>query len=84
MPKGRIEIEVEVYFDSDGNRTCATNFEDGSVCKLYRTQRFGMWETCLFAPWGKKYAEQIPRRGDDGRGTLIPPVWCPIVADGNT
>jgi hypothetical protein len=81
MPKGR--IDVEVYFDSDGNRTCATNFENGSVCEYYRTQRFGTRETCVFAPREKKYAEQIRRRGDDGKGMLIPPDWCPIVVEGN-
>ena len=76
MPTGR--IDVEIYFDADGNRTCATNFADGHVCKYYRTQRFGTRETCVFAPEQNKYAEQMQRRGGDGKGSLIPASWCPI------
>jgi len=80
MPNGR--IDVETFFDADGNRTCATNFADGHVCKFYRTQRFGTLETCLFAPQQNKYAEQLKRRGADDKGSLIPADWCPIVSAG--
>jgi len=77
MPNGR--IDVETYFDANGNRTCATNFTDGHVCEHYRTQRFGTYETCVFAPERNKYAERLQRRGNDGKGSLIPADWCPIV-----
>jgi len=77
MPKGR--IDVEIYFDADGNRTCASNFKDGSFCKFYRTQRYGTIETCAFAHKQNKYADQLQRRGENGIGSLIPGDWCPIV-----
>ena len=71
-------IEVETFYDKDGNRTCAVDFNAGIVCKFYRTQRFGTYETCIFAPNANKYADQLLRRGDDGTGSLIPGNWCPI------
>ena len=77
MPNGH--INVETFFDSDGNRTCAKDFKSGKVCAYYRTQRFGTIETCAFAPEQKKYAEQLQRRGNEGEGSLIPAKWCPIV-----
>jgi hypothetical protein len=75
MPTGH--IDVEVYFDSKGNRTCAVNFTTGQVCKYYRTQRFGTYETCLFAPSQGQFLEHLQRQDGDGR--LIPGDWCPII-----
>lgn len=84
--KGR--IDVEVFFDPEGNRTCAKDFQTGKVCKYYRTQKFGVLETCAFAPDGHKgYLETLRRRGTDGSlygngmGYLIPGDWCPIEVD---
>ena len=71
-------IEFEIYHDKDGNRTCAADFNDGRICKFYRTQRFGTRETCLFSPDVNKYADTLRRRGYGGLGSLIPGDWCPI------
>ncbi len=76
MPIGY--IKVTIFLDKDGNRTCASDFKTGKVCEYYRTQRFGINETCVFAPIRGKYSEQINRRGRDRTGTLITPKWCPI------
>ena len=41
-------IAVKVYRDKDGGPTCASNFEDGSVCQFYGTRSFGTKEICLY------------------------------------
>ena len=71
-------VEVEIYHDEDGNRTCAEDFSNGKVCQFYMTQRFGTYETCAFSPKNSRYSGQLQRRGDDGTGSLIPGDWCPI------
>ena len=77
MPTGH--IIVETYYDAEGNRTCATDFNNGQVCAYYRTQRFGTHETCVFAPGNGKYSAELNRRGGENLGSLIPAEWCPIV-----
>ena len=71
MTQGR--IDVEIFFDCEGRRTCAVDFANGRVCPFYRTQRFGTHETCVFAPKN----EQLHRRSEVGY--LVTPDWCPII-----
>lgn len=49
MQKETRQITVPVYRDKEGNPCCAANFNTGEVCTFYRTQRFGVNETCVFA-----------------------------------
>lgn len=71
-------IRTKIFFDQNGERTCALDFEKGAVCEFYRTQHFGTHETCLFAPSAGKRTEKLERRGSDGLGLLIPGKWCPL------
>jgi hypothetical protein len=34
-------IRIQVYRDPEGRPTCASNFEDGSICSLLYESRFG-------------------------------------------
>jgi hypothetical protein len=77
MRKEIKRIEVITYRDSDNNPTCAIDFNTGEVCRFYRTQRFGVNETCVFAEQDGKYTQTLNRRRD-GLGTLIPCGNCPI------
>lgn len=74
-------IRTQIFFDENGERTCALDFEKGVVCEFYRTQHFGTHETCLFAPSAGKRSEKLERRGSDGLGLLIPGKWCPLKAE---
>ena len=71
-------IRTKIFFDDNGERTCALDFEKGAVCEFYRTQHFGTHETCLFAPSCGNRGEGLERKGFDGLGLLIPGKWCPI------
>ncbi len=79
-------IKTRIFFDADGNRTCAVDFSKGLVCDFFRSQRFGSHETCLFAPEAGKYSERLERRGPCNKnivgspnaGSLIPGKFCPI------
>lgn len=73
-----VTITTERYRDSEGNPTCACNFETGEVCKFMRTQRFGVNETCIFAPNAHKGYTACMSRRKKGNGTLIPGDWCPL------
>lgn len=77
MQKETRQITVPAYRDNDENPCCAADFNSGEVCPFYRTQRFGVNETCVFAKHDGRYAEKLERR-KDGHGTLIPCAQCPI------
>jgi len=65
------------YLDKDNNPTCATDLNKGEVCEFLRCQRFGTWETCVFAPNDRGFGNPLERR-KKGMGTLIPGDWCPL------
>ena len=70
------------YLDKDNNPTCAVDFSTGEICEFLRCQRFGTWETCLFAPTENRgFGYPLKRRGKGKKrelGTLIPGDWCPL------
>lgn len=72
----QVQILIDIYFDPDGNRTCALDFRTGKVCKFYRTKRMGTYETCVFAPNEYRYDGLLNRR--ESNGALIPGEWCPL------
>ena len=74
-------IRTQIFFDENGERTCALDFEKGLVCEFFRTQHFGTHETCLFAPSCGKRTEMLERRGPNCMGLLIPGKWCPLKAE---
>ena len=81
----QITVVLERLRTPTGEPTCAVSFaEEGyEVCKFLRTQRFGVNETCVFAPEGYKgYTETMQRgidsQGEKGNGYLIPGCWCPL------
>lgn len=84
-----VSLQVERYRDPDGNPTCAIDFDTDKVCRFYRTGKFGLTDTCVFA---KGYGVQsftspsdlsdvMFRRGPDGLGLLIPLYYCPVWSD---
>ena len=77
MKKEIRQISVTAYRDSKGNPCCAGDFSTGEVCKFYRTQRFGVNETCVFADQSGRYAKTLERR-NGGNGSLIPCAECPV------
>ena len=75
--KEKVTLTFDRYRDNDGNPTCAVNFKTGEICQFYATQRFGINETCIFAPPSWRGTTSImERRPNDG--TLIPGDWCPL------
>lgn len=77
--KETVQLTVNRYRTSEGKPTCACDFSKNEVCEFYRTQRFGMSETCLFAPDSYNgYKENMNREGKDQLGFLIPGSWCPL------
>ena len=72
----------EKYYDAEGNPTCACNFNTGEVCEFYTTQRFGLNETCNFAPDSYNGLTVTMKRRDSPEGnelgSLIPGAWCPL------
>jgi len=74
-------IAVECYV-VDGDPTCAISYENGRVCKFYRTEFFGQKETCLFAPAGALLDRHPNSKGEIGLGYLIPGIFCLIWSNG--
>jgi hypothetical protein len=75
----REKITIDLYRlrDNEGNPTCIYNIGTKEVCEYYRTQRFGTWSTCIFAPIVQRgLGEHLESRGE--LGTLIPGKWCPL------
>jgi hypothetical protein len=70
-------LKVVRYRDPDGNPTCAMDFDKGLICQFYQTERFGVSETCVFAPLRGRYRDRLERR-DEGKGFLIPLKECPV------
>jgi hypothetical protein len=66
------QIEIKAFVDNEDHPCCATSFEKGDYCVFYRTRSQGK-ETCVFAIDG----EEMQRR-DNGKGTLIPLMNCPV------
>ena len=69
-------INATAYTDHHGNPTCAVDFTVGKVCAFYRTEYFGMRETCLFAPSRRLLDRRL--LNEKPIGTLIPGDWCPL------
>ena len=78
MGKTLKTIEVAAYQNKDGLPSCADNFDTGEVCIFYRCQKFGTWETCVFAREGLKGLNEHLQRRDGGKGLLIPLKDCII------
>lgn len=70
-------LAVRAYRDSQGNPCCAASFEDGRVCRFYRTRNFGVSEECSAVVDELSRCHRLERRGD-GTGTLIPAPGCPV------
>lgn len=73
-------IPVVKYRDDKGRPTCARNFNTGEVCQFYRTQRFGLNDTCLFSDMSGRYWRTMDRY-DNSFGYLIPLDNCPLWKD---
>lgn len=72
-----VQIDVERYTTDNGDPTCSLVY-GVHTCKFLRTTKFGLVDTCVFAP-----ALEPLDRGDryeksDQLGYLIPCEWCII------
>lgn len=78
--KEQYNLQINRFYDKEGNPTCAINFPTGDVCIFYATQSYGCHETCWFADKNGKKFEPLRRR-KNSEGTLIPNKECPVWKD---
>ncbi len=68
-----VTLLVETYVDDEGKHTCASDFEQGHVCRFFGATNFGAVELCCVN------VEQVEiHRNKDGFGWLQPHDNCPL------
>ena len=70
-------ITVTAYRTPEGKPTCAENFDEGRVCMMLRSTRWGLADVCALDVDRGRKANGL-QRDNGGNGYLIPCAGCPV------